>query len=151
MSVIYLNTPGTWCVLRCARCAQLRGPPPSEQSHDQRPPPPASSASIATRPGPATGSPGAGVGFLTNGPLYSRQSPHLHTRTFNYKGHHYKPRIIQKSQLPPGDTRHVSRMLTRPCPCPHYHPVCWKLSYLKFITSNPKFSNWPLNIFANNQ
>ena len=53
MSAIYLNTPGTWCVLRCARCAQLRGPPPSEQSHDQRPPPPASSATITTRPGPA--------------------------------------------------------------------------------------------------
>ena len=113
------------------------------------PPPLVSPPAPGPPPQPGVGSPGAGVGFLTNGPLYSRQSPHLHTRTFNYKGHHYKPRIIQKSQLPPGDTRHVSRMLTRPCP--HYHPVCWKLSYLKFITSNPKFSNWPLNIFANNQ
>ena len=78
MSAIYVDTPGTWCVLRCARCAQLRGPPPSEQSHDQRPPPPASSASIATRPGPATGSPGAGVGFLTNG-HFTAGSHHIFT------------------------------------------------------------------------
>ena len=118
---IYLYTPGTWCVLRCARCAQLRGPPPSEQSHDQRPPPPRllrqcrHPPRARARHQPGVGSPGAGLGFLTNGALYCRQSPHLHTRTFNYKGHHYKPRIIQKSQLPPGHTRHVSRMLTRPC------------------------------------